>query len=413
MAFKFLALARDEHSLEDIINSRLTLNDMTLFIPPSLMKSYIFDYSAFGQVVPIDQYFLDSAVIDVVENEYGKDAYNSLIASHEEDLIRAAQLRDMLNLPGQSYQSALAFRRKTLMKELLKQGGIEVPAFRAVQTAQDIWDFVEEHPLPLIIKPDYGTGSDGIKILKNKEDIDWYIENKLLSLRLRSIDLEIETFVSGTMYHVNGIYKGQGEGYFWPSVYAQQSICMMEGKHASSYLLAADNPLVPRLNAYAKRVLEILPTPPNTAFHLEVFLTPDDEIIFCEIASRVGGKGVRRSWKESFNIFLGQLFVQGQANCFPNSNQLLNLTPQQLTGEIWFPVREGRLLNLETECPFPWVKSYHTFLKPGDIISAEAQNIEECLCGVSLLTAATEEEMQERLNMVAQWVNKTTEWASL
>jgi len=413
-AIEQLELGSDLHrALEDIINSQLTLNDITLFIPSSLLTDSLLNFSDFGKVVPVDNYSLDQEVMTLAKNELQSHAYRGIIASHEVDLLRAAQLRDIGHLPGQSYKSANAFRQKTIMKKLLKEKGIAVPAFKSVKTEQDILDFMKDHPLPLVIKPDYGTGSDGIKILKSKEEVNFYIKNKLPSLLSRNIELEIETFVEGTMYHINGFYTKEGDSYYWPSVYPQQSICMMEGKFASSYLLSAENPLVPRLNAYAKKVLEALPTPSSTAFHLEVFLTPDDELIFCEIASRIGGKGVRRSWMESFNISLSQLFVKGQVNFPHDSASIPKLSPQKLTGEIWFPVREGRLQNLEKECPLPGVKSYHTFFKTGDMISAQAQNIEECLCGVSLLTAKTEDEMQQRLDTVAKWVNETTQWEPL
>ena len=51
----------------------------------------------------------------------------AVFARAEADVIRAAQLRDLLDLPGQRTASALAFRDKVVMKDHLVGGPVEVP----------------------------------------------------------------------------------------------------------------------------------------------------------------------------------------------------------------------------------------------------------------------------------------------
>lgn len=434
MTLKYLALAYDNQSLEDIKNSQLNLNHIILIIPLSLHQIEKEDLKKFGKVIEIKNYrqvtllfdvpsktnqslknnTLSDEIITVSLKEFELNPYEYIIATHEEDLLRAAWLRNILDLPGQSYESALAFRQKTIMKSILQENDVIVPEFQSIKSAHDILDFIEDHPLPCIIKPDCGTGSSGITILHDRQDALHYVNNIFPAQQSQSLDLEIETFIEGTMYHVNGFFVDKSHGYYWPSVYAQQSIAMLEGKAASSYLLSPSNPLVSRLNDYARKVLTILPTPNNTAFHLEVFLTPSNEIIFCEIASRIGGKGVRQSWIESFNISLSHLFVHGQANIFEhqyiNENLAKHFT-HRLSGEIWFPVQEGQITHIEKQCPYPWVEKYHVYHHVGDVIEAQSENINDCLCGVSLMTAETEEEMKDRLAQVTQWVNETTQWS--
>jgi phosphoribosylaminoimidazole carboxylase (NCAIR synthetase) len=46
---------------------------------------------------------------------------------------------------GQTIESALRYRDKVIMKEVLLEAGIRVPVFSAVESAQDIIEFYEKH----------------------------------------------------------------------------------------------------------------------------------------------------------------------------------------------------------------------------------------------------------------------------
>lgn len=228
----------------------------------------------------------------------------------------------------------------------------------------------------------------------------------------QTVDLHIEEFIDGTMYHVNGIVCDGQIVACWPSVYPQPSIAMQQGKYAASYLLDQTNPLVVRLNDYAHRVLAALPSPMNTVFHLEVFVKPSQEIIFCEIASRIGGKGVRSSWQESFEINLGKFFIESQTDKIHSPVTTTgSLQPKILTGEIWFPILPGKLEGIEKHCPFPWVQDYQIFYQPGDTIHGQAQDVNECLAGIQLLTADNEIEMQHRMDEIVAWFTTKTTWS--
>lgn len=411
---KYLVLTYDLQSLNDILNSALDLKEVTLLLPYSLYKDNILVTAAFGKVIKIRNY-LNSAEVEVVAyTELSQTTYQGIIATHEVDILRAARLRTFMSIPGQNYDSALAFRRKTIMKGILQHNQIKVPLFKFIESPTDIIDFMNHTSLPLVIKPDLGTGSEDVKIFQTRKEILSYLKKSSKFHTNQPVDMEIEEFVEGKMYHINGfILNGKIIG-CWPSVYPKQSICMTQGNFASSYLLHADNPLVPRLNTYAQNILGILPVPSSMPFHLEVFINKEDEIIFCEIASRIGGKGIRQSWLESFGMSLGRLFVHTQANLQKlNEDTYFPEHPKYLTGEIWFPAKQGKLDHIEQKCPFPWVMEYQTFYKSGDIIHKKMRNINDCLCGISLMTAETEEEMQYRLDQIAHWVYKTVKWSAL
>ena len=403
-----LALIYDQQSLDDLLQSNFPLEKIVLLCPHLLQMTNNLESASFCKIIYPHNYLNTGEVISLAYREYKRSPYEEIIAPHEIDILRAADMRNFLKLPGQHPVSARAFRQKSVMKEILQQHDILVPQFQVLNSPVDLLDFMKKNPFPFVVKPDFGTGSQGVNILRSKEDLVKFLEDGANFQGDTREDLQVEIFIKGTMYHINGFYGENEVIYVWPCIYPQQSIEMLSGRPASSYTLEASNPLVERLNAYAHQVLEILPTPPHTPFHLEVFLTPENEIVFCEIACRIGGKGVRQAWTESLGISLSNLYYEGIRTGLNKIKE--EISPNILSGEIWFPVKQGKLKCIEATCPFPWVKDYRTFYQGGDIINTELNNINDCLCGSPLLVAHTELEMEKRLGELKDWVQRTTQW---
>ncbi|MFH8716321.1 hypothetical protein ACH4GC_34220, partial [Streptomyces zaomyceticus] len=76
--------------------------------------------ASFDATVPLVDYH-DSVLVERealrLHAEFG---FDEIIALSEFDLLRAARLRDLLGLRGQNEESAIAFRDKLVMKDLLR-----------------------------------------------------------------------------------------------------------------------------------------------------------------------------------------------------------------------------------------------------------------------------------------------------
>lgn len=406
----FLALVYDLQSLEDISRSCLPRSTMTIITPLQETPENEALFKGFRKVIIVKDYLNSALVESLVVTHHQKHPFDALIALHEVDILRGGYLRDYLGLPGQDSQSAQAYRCKTQMKHILKKHNFLIPSFKSVQSAVDVLAFMDHHSYPVILKPDLGTGSRGVHIIDSKRQLYTLLKKKKVFAPNQPLDWQIEEFIPGQMYHINGIVVHNEVIASWPSHYPHQSIEMTQGRFASSILLSPENPLTQKLNDYAKKLIQVLPTPSHTVFHLEVFVTATNEIVFCEIASRIGGKGVRNSWFESFGVDLGKIFVESQAlgNAYPKLD-LPVLKPRVLTGEIWFPARQGTLKSVEKMCPYPWVKEYHVFFKAGDQIN-KAQDINSCVGGTPLFTGGSEKEMHHRLNEFVHWFTTHTRW---
>lgn len=400
----YLVLLPTKQALEDFLSSPIPLSESRIVIPHHL-ENFLTEEAKPYTFIP--ENYEETTHLIHYHDEF---PYTWVIAPEEIDILRAAQIRSIFHLPGQNIESATAFRQKSHMKDILNKTKIPLHSYTRIKNTQEIENFIEIHGFPIVIKPDLGTASEGIYILRTQEELNSYIDKHQDD---QFNDIQIEEYLEGVMYNINGFW-GRGEMIcVWPSVYPSQSIEMLTGKPASSYTLSASNPLVPVLNNYARMILKALPTPDYSPFHLEVFVQANGKIGFCEIACRIGGKGVRQSWEETFGISLSNLYYEGiltQTNSSDEIKPLTELHPKILSGEIWFPTRLGQLTDLPLECPFPWVKDYQTFYKPGDEILQDSESINDCLCGIQLFVGETEQEIQERLNQLTLWIHEKTKW---
>ena len=322
-----------------------------------------------------------------------------IVATSETDILRAARLRDLFHIRGQSYKSALFFRDKVHMKTLLKKHGIAVPEFRRVTSALDILDFVRTHPYPLILKPSRGYGSLKTHVLRNEEETRLLLDTDTIFNEFHQTDLDLEQFIEAEMYHVDGIVRDGEVLAIWPSKCINNCLQMTTGKPTGGYLLAADNPLTSALNQYTKNILEILPTPRDGGFHLELFYTGTN-FIFCEVASRIGGPWINDLWVNGMGINLQNELIRAQA-LLPTFIKSGSILPSKLIGGIIFPPVEGKVISIADTCTLEGVIQYTHFITPG--IFLEKPN--GMLGHIASITvgANSEEEMEAKIKEVQEW----------
>ena len=147
----------------------------------------------------------------------------------EGDLIRAARLRELFGIKeGQTVESAIHFRDKLKMKEKLQEHQIKVPTFMRADTATDILKFAEEKGFPFVIKPSCGYSSVNTVAIKNKEDLEHYFSSGVLDKLQQGMDVklgvDIESFVFGPMYHIDGMIVNNQPFCMWPSKYLNTCI---------------------------------------------------------------------------------------------------------------------------------------------------------------------------------------------
>ncbi|GAO08069.1 hypothetical protein TPA0598_03_05300 [Streptomyces lydicamycinicus] len=356
-------------------------------------------YGHLPHVHAFDDYDTNQLVEKTALRLAREHAVTAVFARAEADVVRAAQLRDLLDLPGQRTASALAFRDKVVMKDHLVGGPVEIPAYRALDSAYTALEFIAEHGYPVVIKPLSESGSLGAAIIRDEAELDAYLARPWRGAS------EIEVFVPGQMYHVDGLVVNGEVVFAHPFRYLNDCLSFRANDWVANLPLTPQDPVHDRLLKAARAVLAELPTPPHTAFHAELWITPDDRTVFCEIASRTGGGMISSMVRHAFGIDLDKEWLYAEcglpstlgtpayrptgALCIPPSNGVLNRLP---SGDEPACVKEVALTGTVGQ-------EFHGGVKSGLFLAGY------------VVGGDTEEDVAANLENVAAWFADRAQWS--
>jgi biotin carboxylase len=323
---------------------------------------------------------------------YDRYKYRAVIGLSERDVLRAAYLRDRFGIEGQTWESAWNFRSKIKMKELAVGHGLPCPNYQEIVNSFDLLEFVEEHKLPVVLKPIDSAGSVGTTVLETQEELVALLEQGVPH------NWEVEKFVEGDLYHVDGfIYHGE---LIFTSVSKYVESCLSfheEGKFTGSFIVDQTTELAKRMSERVAKHLRIMAPPEHTPFHAEFFHTPDDKIVLCEIASRTGGGRVNIQIEQSFGINLNKCWIYAQLGIpleLPTGGRK-QVKPHILTGSALLPPRNGVFQGFSAESWPEWVTEYRLLAKPGEKFNGPKSSVDHMASLV--VVANSEQEMEERL----------------
>ncbi|MCG8965711.1 acetyl-CoA carboxylase biotin carboxylase subunit family protein [Streptomyces sp. CL12-4] len=362
-------------------------------------REYAESYSHLPHVHAFDAYDTNQLVEKTALRLAREFAVEAVFARAEADVVRAAQLRELLGLPGQHTASALAFRDKVVMKDHLAGGPVDVPAYRRLDSAYTALEFVAEHGYPVVIKPVSESGSLGAAIIRDEAELDAYLASPWRGTS------EIEVFVPGQMYHVDGLVADGEVVFVHPFRYLNDCLSFRSNDWVANLPLTRQDPEYDRLVKAARAVLAELPTPPHTAFHAEFWITPDDRLVFCEIASRTGGGMISALVRQAFGIDLDKAWLYAECG----------LTPTPATqayrpaGALCIPPQNGVLERLPTAAEQPECvrevmvtgtagQEFHGGVKSGLFLAGY------------VVGGDSEEEVAANLERVAGWFSDSSRW---
>jgi biotin carboxylase len=323
-----------------------------------------------------------------------------IIAFQERDLERAAQLRDILGLPGQRMDSVVPFRNKVVMKDALRAAGIRVADYASVECTTDIVAFVVEHGLPIVVKPRDSSGSMGLETIETQEELDAYLASFPAGGRS---NLMVESFVPGSMCHVDGLVLDGRLVFAWPSHYLFRLASFRTDRSGrKDVTLNPDDPLATRLLEFTDRVLDALPSPRTFAFHAEVFLRPDGELVLCEIACRTGGAAIRPIMRTMFGADPNEWWLRAELGLpLPLDDADLPLRPRIMSGQLVLVKRPGKVVELPGEPPFPWVERASVFVRQGQVMKEPTYSAD--FLAAFVVSAPDRDETERRMNELSAW----------
>jgi hypothetical protein len=227
--------------------------------------------------------------------------FEAVISLSEFELLEAAKVREALGVPGARPGDALKVRDKLVMKELVAAKGLRVP--RNCSAAE----FAARTPAPgggaMVIKPTQGASSEGVEVLR---DAQAALE-RLLAMAAAGADLgrfEVEEFVDGAVHHVDGVSRGGEVLALVVSRYVGTCLEYLSGAPLGSHQTGHSE----ELESWVCRGLEAVGIT-DGAFHLE-FIEDAAGPVFLEVANRVGGADVIRSFEARTGIHIPSAELQ-------------------------------------------------------------------------------------------------------
>jgi hypothetical protein len=190
------------------------------------------------------------------------------------------RLRDDLGIEGLSANDVKRLRSKLAMAEIFEKAGVPHPPGIRCVSPELVRAFAADHGLPLVFKPDSGSGATSTFRVSTEAELD--------AALLQPLDGHIvQPFVEGVIVTFDGIVNRDGEVVFCTShVYDNGIMEVRTGTLDGYYYSLRDIP--PMLEQVGRRALAAFRLR-RRFFHLEFFARPDGSYVALEMNVRPPG----------------------------------------------------------------------------------------------------------------------------
>lgn len=211
-----------------------------------------------------------------------------IIGAVEQLQVPIAEVRELLGIEGMKVETAMNFRDKARMKNLLRAAGLPCARHRMVSSLAEAKLFAQEFGFPFIVKPPDGAGSKSTFKVRNP----FTLEQALRSLNVSTAQpVLLEEFIIGAehsfdTFSLNGkpIFHSLTHYYPNPLEVMQESWIQWQVVLPRE----VDSAQYDDIRRYAFQTLEVLGM--QTGFsHLEWFRRKDGSIAISEVAARPPG----------------------------------------------------------------------------------------------------------------------------
>ncbi len=178
---------------ESIINRAKLMGLYTVGIDP-VANAICRDAVDAFEVVGGQDYEGTCAVVE----KYGIDAV--VTAATDKPLVMMARIAEKYGFPFYSVETAQWSTDKFQMKQRFMEGGVPCAKGRLVKSVEETADMV----YPVIVKPRDNSGSRGVKLCRNAEELQAAIDEALPYSHLDTV--LVEEYIEGQEYSIEGLH---------------------------------------------------------------------------------------------------------------------------------------------------------------------------------------------------------------
>jgi biotin carboxylase len=263
--------------------------------------------------------------VRALKAQLGDDRSARVFCNQEANIVLAEEVRAALGLKSHLRCDVERFRNKLLMKDIVSRAGLRAPRYRQLSKTQP--ESYESLCLDLgkrlIAKPCASVGSRGVFKLFDAHDYARFLRETAGDDCL----YEAEEFIEGTLYHCDMIIQGGELKYSVLSRYSCPNVDLQEGRILGSIVERRDSPLYARAVEFSTQCMRALGSP-DGCFHMELFESIEDEIIFLEVAARSPGLDIVPAYRDwlGVNFYDAELLIQAGRDvsnaAFPDANHV-------------------------------------------------------------------------------------------
>ncbi len=254
---------------------------------------------------------------------------DGVVAMSEMDLLTAARVRELLDVAGQRPSQALLIRDKHHMKKRVAAAGIPTARHVRCDDGAALDELITTCGFPLVVKPRDGFQGRGVHVLTSAREL-------LRELDEVNVHTSIcEQFITGQLCHADGLVERGTLGFWKLARYINTPLDYLRGEPLGC-VIVDDPALLARAERFISAVTSALPI--EAAFHLELFIMPDGELVFSEIGARAGGGPINAMVSHAYGVDLMVCHVAAQARLGEaESNGIRSGHPGPIAGYLCVP----------------------------------------------------------------------------
>lgn len=318
-------------------------------------------------------------------------------------LTTVGAVNDALGLCGISKRAAYFCTDKTLTNQCLTTAKLQIPRANTAATADEISSAAAEIGFPVVIKPRYGSGSQGVFVARTSAELQQHLPWHLQQRQRYAPQTLVEAFISGREVGIDGVVVGNQPILL---LIRDKEITELPFRLPYAYLAPANisNEQQQQIRTTLKQAVAALELQ-NCLIHADIILGQDGQIYLIDISGRPSG----------FN--LSAKLVPAAIGINPIQQAILlslghpaNFQPKTWQGAVlrMLSAPTGRLstvTGIEQARTLPGVVATDCFLQPGDMIQERRTGADGYRVGYLLTTAATRGEADLLWHQAAQLIH--------
>ncbi len=352
-----------------------------------------------GQYVADKYYNASTTDVEAVYDIAQKEHVDGILAyASDPAALPAAIVCERLGLPTNPVKSVEILGLKYPWRQFLKENGFACPkaiAFTPQTTLSDFEKMVKDFTFPIVIKPTDSSGSKGVSVLENLDDLskaiqwaDSYSRNKTLI---------VEEFISRGFPYVIG-----GDIFVWNGkiVLNGEMSCLRDDNGKSLIPIGKKKPSglndIQRKNVHdeLQRLVSMLGIHFGE-LNIEILLDKENKVHFLELGPRAGGNMIPLQLSDAWGIDLVKANVQAAMGVDPRL--VLNEQPGCFFTYVLHSHLDGRFKDIEySDEILPYIYRKVIYKKEGDTV--EAFDGAGKALGILFIHVDTEEQMNDFCN---------------